>query len=396
MAGGIATIAAGRLARVCFTGRLLSISRGRAEEIVRARGGVVVGSVSRRATLLVVGMGGWPVGTDGLVSRKLARAEQLQAEGAAIEIVSESAFVELLGLEAAQSRLDKSYTLDRVCEIIGIEPAVLRRWEVQGLVRSHDGAYDFQDLVSLRTITSLIHRNVKPHTIARSVRELSSILPDTERPLAQLKLVAESGAILAELGDTLLSPDGQLFINFETKPGGADEAAAVIPLTPPPARDARSAEAWFEHAQMCEEEDLLDESIAAYRRALALRPRFPEAHFNLGNVLRALDRLGAAEEHFLMALYQEPSLAVAWYNLADVQEAMGRQDDAIESLRESLRLLPDYADAHYNLAAFLEDADRHDEAREHWRAYLRLDRDSPWAEVAMHHLGGRPGEELGI
>ena len=35
-----------------------------------------------------------------------------------------------------------------------------------------------------------------------------------------------------------------------------------------------------------EAQELFDEAAVSYRRALALRPRFPEAHFNLANVLR--------------------------------------------------------------------------------------------------------------
>ena len=37
-----------------------------------------------------------------------------------------------------------------------------------------------------------------------------------------------------------------------------------------------------------------DEAIAAYRRAVAIKPDFPEAHYNLGNALVALgqDRRG--------------------------------------------------------------------------------------------------------
>jgi tetratricopeptide (TPR) repeat protein len=244
-----------------------------------------------------------------------------------------------------------------------------------------EGRYDFQDLVSLRTIAELSRHGVPLRTIGRTVRRLASVLPDIERPLAQLKLVEESGALLAEVGDALLSADGQLLLSFgeRTEP----ECGGALTLAEPKdARGGASAGDWIDYGHDLEEDEQFEEAVAAYRRALALRPQFAAAHFNLGNALRSLERLEAAEEHLLMAVTQDPSLAVAWYNLADVQEERGRLGDAIASLRSALAIDPAFADAHYNLALCYERAGDSERARAHWRRYLEIDPHSPWAESA--------------
>jgi len=371
------------LDRVSFTGRMAFLPRRRAEALVIARGGAVAESVSRRTTMLVVGFGGWPVRSDGSVSQKLRRAETLRDEGTGIEIVSEPVFLERLGLVSQAQDARKPHDRPRVAEILGIDDRTLRRWEVMGLVQpSADGRFDFRDLVALRTIGELIARGVKPHAIASSVRGLSSVLPDLERPLAQLKLVADSGEVLAELGGALIDADGQWRLRFDP-----DETATGPSAPLPGARDEPvTAEAWFDRATALEEEGDYAGAERAYRAAIAGRSHFPEAHFNLGNVLRAMDRIEAAGEHFQLAATQAPRLAEAWYNLADTQESSGHIDVAITSLRRAVAIDPTFADAHFNLALCCTEVGQHEEAEVHWRAYLGLDTTSPWAAKARAAL----------
>ncbi|HEX2520512.1 MAG TPA: hypothetical protein VHP35_00200, partial [Terriglobia bacterium] len=54
--------------------------------------------------------------------------------------------------------------------------------------------------------------------IGKSLQALGAVLPGTDRPLAQLRIVVENPrAILVDLGDHLIAPNGQLLINFEAK-----------------------------------------------------------------------------------------------------------------------------------------------------------------------------------
>jgi len=333
--------------------------------------------------MLVVGLGGFPLRSDGSVSRQLTRAEVLNEAGADIRIVSEDVFLELTGNQERRPPKSKRYTLEQVCDLLNLDATTLVRWEAQGLIASEGGHYDFRDIVSLRTIAELVGRGVKPQQIALSVRGLASVLPDIDRPLAQLKIVEESGALLAELGDTLMAPDGQLVLNYRVGSDADSEGSDRFRLSP---GHSLSTDEWFDRGTALEEEARYEEAIDAYRHAVSRRDHDPVAHFNLGNVLRAADHLDAAEEQYALAVTQDPQMSAAWYNLADVLEEIGRIEDAIACLEAALEALPSYADAHYNIAVLYEEAHRPDDAARHWKAYLRLDPQSPWAERAHRHL----------
>lgn len=368
-----------RCACVVFTGKLASMKRAEAHELVRAAGGEPLSGVSRRTTMLVIGMEGWPLLPDGSISAKLRRVEELNCQGGHIAIVSEEVFLELAGLRERCATVRKKYPADQICRLVDIRPDVLRRWEQLSLVRAQDGLYDFQDIVSLRTIAELSERGVQPEVIARSLRGLASVLPGTDRPLAQLRIVAEGPkSLLAELDDCLVASDGQLLLVFraEPRPDGA-----TIPFS----RKTATADDWFEHAEWHEEEEHYNEAADAYRQVLAIEPRRADAHFNLGNVLRALGDGDGAAEQFGAAIEIAPGMACAWFNLADVQEEQGRIDEVIPSLRSALEASPAYADAHFNLAMCYEKAGRCSDAQRHWAKYLALDPDSEWAEVARKH-----------
>ena len=353
-------------ARVAFTGKLASMTRQEAVRIVLAAGGKATESVSRSTSTLVVGMCGWPLLPDGQVSDKLRRAEKLARNGFEIRIISELVFLELAELAERQCQLWKAYSGVEVCRLLNLQPETLQRWEQFGLVHSHNGLYDFQDLVSLQTICELVGRGVRPETVAQSLQGLAFFLPGTERPLAQLKIVVENPkSILADFGRYRLSPGGELFFNFEN---AAQSNAAVISLAP----DELGAQDWFERGQVFEEQARWQDAEDAYRGAIRKRARFPEAYFNLGNVLLELGRADTAEEAYLSATAQDPGFAAAWYNLAHAQEENEKLAKAIASLQTTLRLSPEYADAHFNLAICLEKVGRQSDADQHWSAYQEL------------------------
>ncbi|MCZ6782490.1 MAG: tetratricopeptide repeat protein [Proteobacteria bacterium] len=368
-------------ARVAFTGRLATMTRRQAHDLVRSAGGVPASSVSSRTAYLVIGMHGWPLTDDGRMSAKLQQAERLRARRGRIRIISEVGFLELAGRRERRPAVRKGYPLDRVSALVGVDPATIERWEYLGLVRSEAGTYDFQDIVSLQTIASLVKRGVRPQSIQQSLTALASFVGGTDRPLAQLKIVAsDSGELLAQVGETLIAPDGQQQLDFAPASGPPDES----PRLDPPRGD--NADDLFDRAVWLEEEEQYDEAADAYRRTIALAPDRSEAYFNLGNVLRATDRTEGAEELYRLAVALDPADELAWYNLADLQEESGRYDEAIASLRTAVGACPTFADGHFNLASFLEQVAQFDEAASHWQAYVRLDPHSEWADVARAHL----------
>lgn len=372
-------------ARIAFTGKLLSMTQRDARSLVTKVGAEPTTSISRRTSMLVVGMGGWPLLSDGKVSSALRRAETLNGRGARIRIISEEEFLEALKLKEKQPARPKTYTADEICELTGVEPERLRRWEQLSLIRSSHGRYDFQDMVSLRTIADLVGRGVRPEVINKSFRGLAAVLPGTDRPLAQLQVVTEnSETLLAELEECLITADGQMVMNFDEASGSDIPNLQLLDE-----EGELDSESWMERGQYFEEEERFEEAADAYRKAIALEPSCPESFYNLGNVLRALERPDAALEMFRLALALDPNLTEAWYNVADVLEEQGCIKEAIEHLNQTLDVTSTFADAYYNLALCHEKLGDTDRAQHCWSEYLKLDPQSEWANVARQHLAGQ-------
>jgi tetratricopeptide (TPR) repeat protein len=373
-------------AAVSFTGRLASMSHDEACHLVREAGGEPSSGVSRKTSFLIVGMAGWPLLADGGVASKLKRAEELRRRGSDLRIISEEAFLELLGRKnPPQPAVPKTHSAAEVCRRLRLSSEALQRWEQFGLIRPVDGLYDFQDLVSLRTIAELVERGVRPEIIAKSLQSLASILPEVDRPLAQLKIVAQNPrALSVDLGESLMAPNGQMLINFGEPPR---HEATIVPLRAISATPSETE--WFDYGQSCEESEDYREAVDAYRRAIAAEPRFAAAWFNLGNALRMLGQLDSAAEAYREASGQDAGMAAAWYNLADVEEEQGKIHEAVKSLQAALQANPSYADAHFNLALCYEKLNQPREARRHWEAYLKVDGSSQWAKIARRHLAER-------
>jgi Flp pilus assembly protein TadD len=75
-----------------------------------------------------------------------------------------------------------------------------------------------------------------------------------------------------------------------------------------------------------------EEAVSAYRRALALRPDYPEAQNNLGISLARLGQAQAAERAFREALALRQDYPDALMNLGDVLQTLGRLTEAAGAL----------------------------------------------------------------
>jgi Flp pilus assembly protein TadD len=92
------------------------------------------------------------------------------------------------------------------------------------------------------------------------------------------------------------------------------------------------------------------EAVREYLKALAIKPRDPEAHNNLANTLKELRRTDDALQHYRAAIDCDPGYVDAHYNLANTLRDRGELDEAAVQYHEALRLRPGYADAYAGLA----------------------------------------------
>lgn len=354
-----------RAARVALTGRFVLVSREHARELLQQAGAKITSAVTRATTHLIVGCGGWPLLADGTIPHGLKRAEALNRQGGGPQILAEAALLEELGLRSLSQR-SRAYPLEEAQHLVGIDAQTMLLCESLGLVRSQNGWLDFQDLVSLRTVVSLIRSGVRIEAISESVHRLANLVPGLDRPLAQFEMIAAGrDQLLARRDGVLMAPDGQLVLEFEPQPDPALAHPGAL------ARIERGADQWHATGENLEEQGRFEEAAEAYRRAIAINPNLAEAHFNLGNVLRTLEQLDAAEQSFRDAALAAP-MPEAWYNLADLLDERGRIAEAIDCLQHALALDNTFADAHFNLAIALEQQGNPHQAAHHRQHYEAL------------------------
>ena len=109
------------------------------------------------------------------------------------------------------------------------------------------------------------------------------------------------------------------------------------------------AEAHYNLGNALRDQGDLPGAVAAYRKAIALKPDYAEAHNNLGNALRDQGDLAGAVAAYRKAIALKPDLAEAHYNLGNALGDQGDLAGAIAAYRKAIALKPDYAEAHNNL-----------------------------------------------
>ena len=135
---------------------------------------------------------------------------------------------------------------------------------------------------------------------------------------------------------------------------------------------------------MLRESGRLDDAITHYRRAVGLRPDYPEAHNNLGNALRDAREPAAAMESCARALELRPGYAEAYNNLGNALQDLGDLDGAATHYGRAIELDPSMAMAHANLSAVRHKQLRCAEALAHAQDAIRL---APTLAEAHNHAG---------
>jgi len=89
----------------------------------------------------------------------------------------------------------------------------------------------------------------------------------------------------------------------------------------------------------------LERALAYYEEAIKVKPEFPEAEFQMGNVLASLGRSGDAELAFKRAIKLRRDWSLPYTALGVLLAPMNRDAEAETALREAVKL-----DSHDNLA----------------------------------------------
>jgi tetratricopeptide (TPR) repeat protein len=281
------------------------------------------------------------------------------------------------------------FTEREIIRLLALTPRRAAQLRRLGLLRpaSPPGSYTFREVVSLRVARTLLDEGLGVRPVRRALAALRRLLPESDAPLAELRVVVRGGEVFVERDAQLCEPSGQLVMEFSGK--GLVEAArdtALRGLVRPLARRGRpesEAERWFELASEWDGDPAQwARAVDAYQRVTTLAPAHAAAWNNLGLLRHRMGQHEDARRHYEVALAADPSLAEAAYNLGSLHDDLGDPGQAILWYRRALEVQPDYADAHFNLASVLERTGERAAARRHWVRYLELDPDSRWAEIA--------------
>jgi len=146
-----------------------------------------------------------------------------------------------------------------------------------------------------------------------------------------------------------------------------------------------------------QEQGKLDEAIARYHEALAIKPQYPDALNNLGLALQAQGKLDEAIARYHEALAIKPQYPKALNNLGLALHAQGKLGEAIARYHEALAIKPQFPEAQNNLGNALQEQGKLDEAIARYHEALAIE---PQYPEALNNLGlalkaqGKLGEAI--
>lgn len=377
---------------VVIAGRLETIGRRTAVDLVKARGGTVRRSLGRRTGCLVVGHD-----ATGLLENGGLRARIEAADRNAVPCLSENGFLRALGDAAADGRRprgkvepreDLSFSSDDIKRTAGLAGDDLRILGLLDIIDLDQGRGGFEAMVAARQAARLLRAGCTLADIAASVARMrrrvdadGSGAPGYDNPLACHHFdLDDQRTLVVRVGNHAAEVCGQLRLPLP------DAGNPGIP-------------ALMDRAAAAEETGDWSTAEALYRRCIMVERHDPTAPFNLANMLRDQDRPREADLFFRLALSRDQDFAEAWYNLGCMAEAAGGAQLACDCLDRALHCDPAFADAAFNLARLRYGLGDVAAAASCWELYLELDPDSTWARKARHglalcrrRLGGEHGE----
>jgi len=143
-------------------------------------------------------------------------------------------------------------------------------------------------------------------------------------------------------------------------------------------------EAWFDLGNTQQARGQLAAAIAAFRRAIALRPAYAGAYTNMANALQVNGQSQEAIAACRQALAVQPDLAEACNNLGNALQSTGQFDAAVEAYQKAAALKPNFPAAYFNMGNVLRSQERLDEAIACFRQALAL---QPAFPEALFNLG---------
>ncbi len=402
--------------RIGFLGSLADMSRREASKFIRQHGGALADPLDVSMTLLIVGEKDLAASDPAAIRAQLDEPLREAVASGRLRVIHETELWQRLGLVEQEQAVQRLYTPAMLAELLSVPVAAIRRWHRRGLIVAQREVrrlayFDFQEMAVARLLAQLVAAGCSLRVIDRKLDELARLLPDVERPLAELPFVVEGRQLLLRQGDDLAEPSGQLRLDFDatddrisqesrsekfsasalsiagllpyeavdlTQPG--EIPAAALPSTP---------DEMVNVAAELADDGQLSVAVEMYRAALGAGGPSAEINFWLAELLYRTGDLTAARERYFSAIEMDEDYVEARANLGCVLAETGEHELAVAAFEGALSYHGDYPDVHYHLARTLDELSRTDEAVLHWRVFLANAPDSPWADAARDRLWGK-------
>ena len=390
-----------------LVGKLASMTRRAAEELIREHGGVPIERSNEAADLIVV--------SDESASSKQTAVNRQQldddlrerlASGAA-ELVGESELWARMGLVDSGCGVERLYTPAMLAELVHVPIAAIRQWYRSGAIVAKREVqrlpyFDFEEVRVAQKLAQLLEAGCSLTAVSQKLAGLAKLLPGVARPLVDPAVVVEGRRLFVRRDEGLSEPTGQLLIEFDGAKSQAarseaeDDGTVVIPIVAGEAfrkssMDEPSALPYTTEdlralAGELEATGQLAQAAEVFRTVLLSGESTAGDQFALAELLYLSGDLAAARERYYTAIELDEDFVEARSNLGCVLAEMGESALAEAAFRGALEYHPDYADAHYHLARLLDRANRSAEAWCHWQIFMSLAPASPWADEARDRL----------
>ncbi len=142
----------------------------------------------------------------------------------------------------------------------------------------------------------------------------------------------------------------------------------------------KSAMPWYDLGDLLRQLDRKEEAEAAYRKAIELNPKWAGPWGRLGDLLCQFDRKEEAEAAYRKAIELNPKWAAPWGALGDLLRQIDRNEEAVAACSKAIELDPKWATPCVDLGNLLRQLDRKEEAEAAYRKAIELDPRSafPW------------------
>jgi tetratricopeptide (TPR) repeat protein len=198
------------------------------------------------------------------------------------------------------------FTDREVLRLLALTPRRAVQLRQLGLLHPADqpGSYAFREVVSLRVAKALLEQGLTVRQVRTALGALRRLVPDSDAPLAELRVVVRGGEVFIERDAQLLEPSGQIVMEFSGKElAEAARDTVLRGLVRPIARPETEAERWFELGSQWDGDPAQwERAMDAYQRVTTLDPRNAAAWNNLGLLHHRLGRYDDARRHYEVAV----------------------------------------------------------------------------------------------